>query len=104
MPAPDPFAIDSADERSVWYSYRIGPNRWFPWDSKVGSNEKRNRDARAKAIGMNIRRDNWLCHWCRSEIGLHKRADAVFCRERCRKANARARRRFWADCGHSPMG
>lgn len=92
MPAPDPFAIEVADNGNVWYSYRVGPSWLFPFGAKLGSNEKRNRDNRARAIAMNIRRDNWLCRWCGAEIGLHKRADAIFCREGCKRAAARARR------------
>lgn len=97
MPAPDPFSIGLSDGGKILYWYRIGPTWFFPYGAKLGTNEKRNREARAEAIAMNIRRDNWTCWWCKSEIGLHKRADAVFCRERCRKANARARRGFLRD-------
>ena len=94
MPAPDPFAIEIGDDDRIWYSYRVGPSWVFPYGAKVGSNEMRNRDARANAIAMNIRCNNWVCRWCGEEIGLHKRADARFCRERCRKAKARERRLY----------
>lgn len=99
MPAPDPFAIELSEDGRIWYSYRVGPTWLFPFGAKLGSNEKRNRDARAKAIAMNIRRDNWGCWWCGEEIGLHRRADARFCRERCRKAQARERRRYLKNLG-----
>lgn len=97
MPGPDPDAIELGDDGRIWFRHRVGPSALWPFGAKVGTNEMRNREARASAIALNIRRDNWTCGWCQGGTGLHKRADALFCRERCRKANARARRGFLRD-------
>jgi hypothetical protein len=44
------------------------------------------------AIRENLKRNGWRCEWCGERIPIHKRADARFCRERCRKAAARVRK------------
>lgn len=97
MGAPDPHAIVDVFEDdgrwTVWFTRRTGPSRFWPFDSSVGGNERRNRENRAKAICRNVARDGWLCLVCRGEIGFHKRADALYCRERCKRAAARTRRR-----------
>ncbi len=53
---------------------------------------RQHRTARALAIMRNLRRDGWRCAWCGDPIPAWRRADALFCREGCRKAHARARR------------
>lgn len=51
------------------------------------------RRRRAIRILFNIRR-GWRCRDCREDIPTERRADAVYCREACRKAAARRRRAF----------
>jgi hypothetical protein len=53
---------------------------------------RRHRIARACATLRNLRRDGWRCVWCGDPIPAYRRVDAMFCREGCRKAHARARR------------
>lgn len=53
---------------------------------------KRHRLARAKAVLKNLSQNDWRCMWCGEEVPIYRRADARFCRERCRKASARARK------------
>ena len=83
MPGPDPdgLYIDEYDNGD----FTIGCEIW----------EHTNRSHRIRrmlAVAANIRRGGWRCLHCREPIPLYRRADAYFCRERCRKAAARARR------------
>lgn len=98
MGAPDPDAIqdvcNDGGRWSVWFHHRCGPSVFWPFESSVGGNERRNRENRAKAILRRVMRDGWQCTFCGEEIGFHKRADALYCRERCKRAAARARRRL----------
>ena len=97
MGAPDPDAIQTVFEDEgrwfVWYSHRCGPSRFWPFESSVGGNERRNRERRAVSIMKRVIRDGWVCAYCGDEIGFHKRADAQYCRERCKRAAARQRRK-----------
>lgn len=103
MPAPDPDAIEiSEDGRTVFISYRCGPSGFCPVGSNLGSNEKRNRQARVRRILQNIRTNNWTCRRCGEEIGLHKRADAQFCSYSCKKMAQRERRQEREASGGSP--
>jgi hypothetical protein len=54
---------------------------------------RRHRIARALAVLRNLKRDGWRCAWCGDPIPTFRRADAMFCREGCRKARARRHRR-----------
>lgn len=96
MPGPDPDAIHECypEENTITFTYRTPAqmecNGWM--GHNLGANEKRNRDARVRRVLRNIRRDGWLCQHCGREIGLHKRADAKFCRYSCKKM-AYAKRR-----------
>ena len=90
MPAPDPHAI--------WYdenpdgSPRITGEVWassHPW----WPGNPRHRKARVNAVARNIARGGWLCAWCLDPVPIHRRADARFCCEGCRKRAARERRR-----------
>lgn len=99
MGAPDPDAVfDVFEEDDRWvvrFNHRVGPTAFWPWESNVGGNERRNRLNRATAIARNVARDGWVCLVCGGEIGFHKRADALYCRERCKRAAARMRRDIW---------
>ena len=53
---------------------------------------KRHRLARVKAVLQNLSRNDWGCRYCGEPVPIYRRADARFCRERCRKAAARARK------------
>ena len=94
MPAPDPDAIHEVyEDGGVWrvtFNHRCGPSRFFPIGSKVGGNEKRNRENRARAIARRFAAGDWSCCHCGSDIGLDKRADAVYCKPACRVAACRA--------------
>jgi len=48
------------------------------------------------AVSRRMRFDGWKCSWCRDPVPLHRRADAHFCGEGCRKNVARWRRRAWS--------
>jgi len=53
---------------------------------------KKHRLERAKRNLRNLHRRQWRCPECGGYVPLFRRADAVNCRERCRKAAARGRR------------
>lgn len=54
---------------------------------------RRHRIARLPALMRRMRFGGWKCRACGEPAPHYKRADADFCSERCRKAEARARRR-----------
>ena len=83
MPAPDPEAISMGDTSPGKISLLA--------DMSFVLNRKA-RMARANAIFVNLRRGGWTCRWCAEPVPLHKRADAQFCSEGCRKRSARHRR------------
>ena len=58
------------------------------------SGNRKARMRRAKSILRNLHRGGWLCRWCYDPVPLHRRADARFCCEGCRKRAARQRRRW----------
>ena len=58
---------------------------------------RRHRLARMRAVTRRLRWGGWKCQGCGEPVALHKRADAQFCSERCRKAEARARRQRRAE-------
>ena len=89
MPAPDPDGISIDEYGSVYIHW---PIRVFNEKSTLGSNERRNRIKRVRRIIQNIQLNNWTCRRCGDEIGLHKRADAVYCSESCKKMDYRDRR------------
>ncbi len=78
--------------------YDDGGFRISCWTSEDGN--RRNRIARMMAVSRNIRFGGWKCRRCREPIALYKRADARFCSERCRKAEARERR-GWRDAAET---
>lgn len=88
MPAPDPHGLEydeHPDGRPIIRAEVWPSSGWFPGNP-------RHRNARAKAVLVNILRGGWLCPICGDPVPTHKRADARYCREACRKKAARARR------------
>ena len=83
MPEPDPFAIWLGDAAPG----QINVTMDFAWNGN-----RKARMARAVAILRNLQRNNWRCFWCAGPVPLHKRADARYCCEGCRKGAARWRR------------
>lgn len=81
MPAPDPDGIEPG------------------WDSPLSvmvyhwpCQSRKHRNARARRILQNLRRGGWCCLECGDPVPFMRRADAVYCREGCRKRAARARK------------
>lgn len=83
MPEPDPFGISM--ERDGQGGYGLTAEIWW-------HGNRRNRIARMQAIARKLRLGGWLCEHCGQPVPINKRADARYCRERCRKAAARIRR------------
>lgn len=84
MPGPDPDALhfEFHEDGSVQAFAEI-----WPWGNK------RARTARMMAVLKKLMADNWACRWCGEPVPIERRADAVYCRESCRK-KAAARRRL----------
>lgn len=84
MPCPDPHAlwIEKRDGRAVvsFQSYFWTGYEW-------------NRKARAVAILKRLAQGKWFCRWCGDDLPDYMRADAIYCRESCRKRAARSRRK-----------
>ena len=90
MPAPDPFGLsydEHKDGRPI-VQCQIWPSSGF-----MAMGNRRNRMARAKAVLQNLTFAGWTCPECGDHVPMHKRADALYCREACRKQAARRRRR-----------
>ncbi len=88
MPAPDPFGIsyeETADGRP-----RVLAEVWP--SSGLFAGNPRHRSARAKRILRNLNWGGWCCLECGDHVPLYRRADAVYCREACRKKAARHRK------------
>ena len=83
MPGPDPFAIWLGDAEPG----QIGVAFDRPWNGNLKA-----RTTRAVAILRNLQKGNWRCRECGTPVALHKRADAIYCCEGCRKRAARRRR------------
>ena len=84
MPAPDPSGLYIEEYEDGGFSI-IGEIWWH--------GNRATRTKRMRRIAENIRRNGWPCAHCGDPIPLYRRADARFCRERCRKAEARNRSR-----------
>ena len=84
MPGPDPNRLWIEDDnprsaRVCWQAY--------DWTGNNG-----NRRKRAMAILRRLHWGTWQCRWCGDTLPDHLRADALYCRESCRKKAARDRR------------
>ncbi len=82
MPEPDPDGIAPGEN----WPKGVLVQQWF-------CGNKRHRLARARRILENARWGEWSCRECREPVPMFRRADAVFCREACRKSAARRRKR-----------
>ena len=84
MPGPDPdgISIEEHDE-----------GRFTLTAHCFADGNRRHRVARMLAIRQRLRWGGWKCLGCGEPVALFKRADADYCSERCRKAEARARRK-----------
>lgn len=84
MPGPDPHSlwIDEYDPRRPCVSFQP-----YFWTGNAG-----NRRARTLAILRRLKLGDWFCRWCGETLPDYVRADALYCREGCRKAAARRRR------------
>ncbi len=83
MPAPDPHGLYIEEYDDGGFS--IICELWW-------HGNRANRIRRMRSIADNIRWGGWLCAHCRKPIPIFRRSDALYCRERCRKAAARLRR------------
>lgn len=81
MPAPDPHGIETGSS---------GPLSLHVYHFLCQN--KKHRDARAQRILSKLRWGQWCCPQCGGYVPLYRRADAVYCRESCRKRAAKARR------------
>ena len=84
MPGPDPHALWIENDEPP---YRVSYQNYL-WTGAAG-----NRKKRAIAILRRLLRHSWHCRWCGDTLPDYVRADALYCREACRKRAARARRR-----------
>lgn len=83
MPAPDPAGVDIEEHDDG--GFRITCEVWE-------DGNRRHRLARMRAVARKVRFGGWRCRRCSRPVPFYKRADALFCSERCRKAEARVRR------------
>lgn len=81
MPEPDPHGVEPGDS---------GPLSLYVYHFFCGN--VRHRNARAQRILYNLRWGGWRCPECRGYVPMFRRADAIFCRESCRKKAARRRK------------
>jgi len=84
MSGPDPFGI--------WVQYDAEGNTHVVYEQWDYGNRK-TRQARASSILRNLKL-GWLCPVCFEPVPIYRRADAAFCSERCRKKQARKRRKI----------
>lgn len=94
MPAPDPFGIsydENPDGRPIVLA-EVWP-----------TSSRRHRLARAKAVLWNLTRDRWTCPECGGHVPMTRRADAVYCREACRKRAKRKRQALGVNLQPSRM-
>ena len=84
----DPSGLDIEEREDG--SFSITAEIWW-------HGNKRHRIARMKAVMRRIARDGWRCRECGEKVPLYRPANAIYCREACRKKAARARRRWRCD-------
>lgn len=63
------------------------------WPPFGPSPQNRHRKMRAIRIARRYHLGDWYCRWCGEDLHFDKRVDAQYCREACRKAAARHRRK-----------
>ena len=88
MPGPDPFGIyvEEREDGSFTVTAQL-------WARNKGGQSWGARIRRQREIAERLYFDAWRCDWCDGPIPIYKRLDAHYCREVCRKAAARARRK-----------
>lgn len=82
MPAPDPHGISEGEN----WPRDVLVEQW-------GCGNQRHRKACALRILGNARWGEWTCRECGDPVPFTRRADAIYCREGCRKAAQRMRRK-----------
>jgi hypothetical protein len=82
MPEPDPNGIEEGEN---W------PRGVLVYQWPCGN--RKHRQARALRILKNARWGEWSCWECGEPVPFSRRADAVYCREACRKKAQRRRRK-----------
>ena len=82
MPGPDPERLWTEEADT---GFRVC---WQPYDW-TGNNG--NRRKRAMTILRRLRWGTWRYQWCGDDLPDYVRADALYCREACRKRAARER-------------
>jgi hypothetical protein len=85
MPGPNP--------KALWFEEWDG-SLLATYECYYGTGNAGNRKARALAILNRIKRATWRCSWCADDLPVWRRADAMYCREGCRKKAARGRREW----------
>ena len=85
MPGPDPHGL--------WIENRHAPYS-VCFYAYFGTGKSGNRKTRSEAILRRLYRGDWCCRWCGETLPDYLRADAIYCREACRKRAARLRRRW----------
>ena len=81
MPAPDPFGIEASPESETVVLF----HSWLCGNQK-------HRKARALRIARKLAAPfGWTCPACGDPVPLTRRADAIYCREACRKRAKRGR-------------
>ncbi|WP_164885759.1 hypothetical protein [Paenirhodobacter populi] len=88
MPAPDPFGL-SYDETPDGMPM-VSAEVWNIPGQPQGN--RRHRIARAKAVLMKLRQNDWTCPQCGGLVPIWRRADAVYCSTGCRKRAMRGRK------------
>lgn len=83
MPGPEPGAVWIEDVEAGRYRAVFEPYFY---------SRSQNRLKRVKTILRRLVARTWRCQWCGDELPDYRRADAVYCREGCRKRAARDRR------------
>ena len=81
-PGPDTLWIDDTEPQRLRVTFTNDL-----WAGNGG-----NRQASVIAILMRLRRRDWFCRWRGDPLQDHRRANAKYCREGCRKRAARRRK------------
>ena len=84
MPAPVP--------HTIWIEPMFGGSL-ITFENYLGQRQSLHRQRRVTSLVTRISKNTWQCPLCSSPLPMWKRADAVYCRESCRKKAARGRKR-----------